>query len=125
MAGASLLALLDDIATLMDDVSVMTKVAARKTAGVLGDDLAVNAEKVTGVAADRELPVVYATSSHSRVDPKLNDIARYLKNLRYTGYELVGTQRAQLAPKGGQTFTIAGNRKVWADRSNICKPGSS
>ncbi|MFT4873341.1 DUF808 domain-containing protein [Congregibacter sp.] len=60
MAGASLLALLDDIAALLDDVSVMTKVAARKTAGVLGDDLAVNAEKVTGVAADRELPVVYA-----------------------------------------------------------------
>jgi predicted DNA repair protein MutK len=60
LAGASLLALLDDIAALMDDVSVMTKVAARKTAGVLGDDLAVNAEKVTGVAADRELPVVYA-----------------------------------------------------------------
>jgi predicted DNA repair protein MutK len=60
MAGASLLALLDDIAALMDDVSVMTKVAAKKTAGVLGDDLAVNAEKVTGVTADRELPVVYA-----------------------------------------------------------------
>ncbi|EED32762.1 conserved hypothetical protein [gamma proteobacterium NOR5-3] len=60
MAGASLLALLDDIAVLLDDVSVMTKVAAQKTAGVLGDDLAVNAEKVTGVAADRELPVVYA-----------------------------------------------------------------
>jgi predicted DNA repair protein MutK len=60
MAGASLLALLDDITLLLDDVSVMTKVAARKTAGVLGDDLAVNAEKVTGVAADRELPVVYA-----------------------------------------------------------------
>ena len=60
MAGGSLLALLDDIAALMDDVSVMTKVAARKTAGVLGDDLAVNAEKVTGVTADRELPVVFA-----------------------------------------------------------------
>lgn len=60
MAGASLLALLDDIAALMDDVAVMTKVAARKTAGVLGDDLAVNAEKVTGVAADRELPVIFA-----------------------------------------------------------------
>ncbi|MDP5054115.1 MAG: DUF808 domain-containing protein [Congregibacter sp.] len=60
MAGASLLALLDDIAALLDDVSVMTQVAARKTAGVLGDDLAVNAEKVSGVAADRELPVVYA-----------------------------------------------------------------
>lgn len=60
MAAATLLALLDDIAVLMDDVSVMTKVAAKKTAGVLGDDLAVNAEKVTGVAAERELPVVFA-----------------------------------------------------------------
>lgn len=60
MAGANLLALLDDIAALLDDVSVLTKVAAKKTAGVLGDDLAVNAEKVTGVAAARELPVVYA-----------------------------------------------------------------
>ncbi|MFK8041326.1 DUF808 domain-containing protein [Congregibacter sp.] len=68
MAGASLLALLDDIATLMDDVTVMTKVAARKTAGVLGDDLAVNAEKVTGVAADRELPVVYAVFKGSMLN---------------------------------------------------------
>lgn len=68
MAGASLLALLDDIAALLDDVSVMTKVAARKTAGVLGDDLAVNAEKVTGVAADRELPVVYAVFKGSLVN---------------------------------------------------------
>jgi predicted DNA repair protein MutK len=68
MAGASLLALLDDIAALMDDVSVMTKVAARKTAGVLGDDLAVNAEKVTGVAADRELPVVFAVFRGSLIN---------------------------------------------------------
>jgi predicted DNA repair protein MutK len=60
MAAASLLALLDDIAVLLDDVSIMTKVAAKKTAGVLGDDLAVNAERVTGVAAHRELPVVFA-----------------------------------------------------------------
>lgn len=60
MAAASLLALLDDIATVLDDVSVMTKVAARKTAGVLGDDLALNAQQVTGVKADRELPVVWA-----------------------------------------------------------------
>jgi predicted DNA repair protein MutK len=68
VAGATLLALLDDIAVLMDDVSVMTKVAAKKTAGVLGDDLAVNAEKVTGVAADRELPVVYAVFKGSLVN---------------------------------------------------------
>ncbi len=60
MAGSSLLALIDDIATLLDDVSVLTKVATRKTAGVLGDDLALNAQQVTGVAADRELPVVWA-----------------------------------------------------------------
>lgn len=60
MAGTSLLTLLDDIATILDDVAVMTKVAARKTAGVLGDDLALNAEQVTGVRASRELPVVWA-----------------------------------------------------------------
>jgi predicted DNA repair protein MutK len=60
MAGASLLALLDDIATILDDVAVMTKVAAKKTAGVLGDDLALNAQQVAGVRAERELPVVWA-----------------------------------------------------------------
>ena len=65
MAGASLLVLLDDIAAILDDVSVMTKLAAKKTAGVLGDDLAVNAEKVTGVNADRELPVVWAVARGS------------------------------------------------------------
>ena len=59
MAGSSLLTLLDDIATLLDDVSVMTKVEAQKTAGVLGDDLALNAEQVAGVRAERELPVVW------------------------------------------------------------------
>lgn len=62
MAGSSLLALIDDIATILDDVSVMTKVAAKKTAGVLGDDLALNAQQVTGVNADRELPVVWAVA---------------------------------------------------------------
>lgn len=65
MAGASLLALLDDIATLLDDVAAMTKVAARKTAGVLGDDLALNAEQVSGVRAERELPVVWAVAKGS------------------------------------------------------------
>ena len=61
MAAANLLALLDDIATLMDDIAVMSKVAAKKTAGVLGDDLALNANQVSGVKADRELPVVWAS----------------------------------------------------------------
>jgi hypothetical protein len=65
MAGSSLLALIDDISTLLDDVSVMTKVAAKKTAGVLGDDLALNAQQVSGVTADRELPVVWTVAKGS------------------------------------------------------------
>lgn len=65
MAGASLLTLIDDIATLLDDIAVMSKVAAQKTAGVLGDDLALNAQQVTGVTADRELPVVWAVAKGS------------------------------------------------------------
>ncbi|SIQ19803.1 hypothetical protein SAMN05880558_102292 [Aeromonas sp. RU39B] len=64
MAG-SLLILLDDIATVLDDVALMTKVAAKKTAGVLGDDLALNAEQVSGVRAERELPVVWAVAKGS------------------------------------------------------------
>jgi predicted DNA repair protein MutK len=66
--ASSLLALLDDIATILDDVSVMTKVAAKKTAGVLGDDLALNAQQVSGVAAARELPVVWAVARGSLVN---------------------------------------------------------
>lgn len=62
MAGSSLLALIDDIATILDDVALMTKVAAKKTAGVLGDDLALNAEQVSGIRAERELPVVWAVA---------------------------------------------------------------
>jgi len=65
VAGGSLLLLLDDIAAVLDDVATMTKVAAQKTAGVLGDDLAVNAEKVSGVRAERELPVVWAVAKGS------------------------------------------------------------
>jgi len=65
VAGSSLLALLDDIATVLDDIALMTKVAAKKTAGVLGDDLALNAEQVAGVRAERELPVVWAVAKGS------------------------------------------------------------
>ena len=68
MAGSSLFALIDDIASLLDDVSVMTKVATKKTAGVLGDDLALNAQQVSGVKADRELPVVWAVAKGSIVN---------------------------------------------------------
>ena len=62
MAGSSLLLLIDDIATILDDVAVMSKVAAKKTAGVLGDDLALNAQQVSGVNPERELPVVWAVA---------------------------------------------------------------
>lgn len=68
MAGGSLLMLLDDITTMLDDVSVMTKVAAKKTAGVLGDDLALNAQQVSGVDASRELPVVWAVAKGSFIN---------------------------------------------------------
>jgi predicted DNA repair protein MutK len=63
--ASSLLALLDDIATVLDDVAILSKVAAKKSAGVLGDDLALNAQQVTGVSADRELPVVWAVAKGS------------------------------------------------------------
>ena len=66
--ASSLLALLDDIATMLDDVAVLTKVAAKKTAGVLGDDLALNAQQVAGVASDRELPVVWAVFKGSALN---------------------------------------------------------
>jgi uncharacterized protein len=68
MAAGSLLALLDDITTILDDVSILTKVAAKKTAGVLGDDLALNAEQVSGVSAKRELPVVWAVAKGSFIN---------------------------------------------------------
>ena len=66
--ASSLLALIDDIATLLDDVAVLTKVAATKTAGVVGDDLALNAQQVAGVAAERELPVVWAVAKGSAIN---------------------------------------------------------
>lgn len=68
MAAGSLLALLDDIATVLDDVALMTKLAAKKTAGVLGDDLALNAQQVSGVRAERELPVVWAVAKGSAIN---------------------------------------------------------
>ena len=68
MAGSSLLTLIDDIASLLDDVSLMTKMAAKKTAGVLGDDLALNAQQVSGVKADREIPVVWKVAKGSFIN---------------------------------------------------------
>ena len=66
--ASSLLLLLDDIATVLDDVAVMSKMAAKKTAGVLGDDLALNAQQVSGVRADRELPVVWGVAKGSFIN---------------------------------------------------------
>jgi predicted DNA repair protein MutK len=68
MAASSLLALIDDITTVLDDVSVLSKLAAKKTTGVLGDDLALNAQQVSGVSAERELPVVWAVAKGSLVN---------------------------------------------------------
>ncbi|HEU5074627.1 MAG TPA: DUF808 domain-containing protein [Polyangiaceae bacterium] len=68
MPASSLLALIDDIASVLDDVAVLTKLATKKTAGVLGDDLAVNAEQVSGVRAERELPVVWAVAKGSAIN---------------------------------------------------------
>ena len=68
MAGTSLLALIDDIATILDDISLMTKAATKKTVGVLGDDLALNAQQVAGVKPARELPVVWAVAKGSMVN---------------------------------------------------------
>jgi predicted DNA repair protein MutK len=68
MAASSLLALIDDIASVLDDVALLSKLAAKKTAGVLGDDLALNAQQVAGVSAERELPVVWAVAKGSLVN---------------------------------------------------------
>lgn len=68
MAGTSLLALIDDIASILDDVAAMSKVAAKKTASVLGDDLALNAQQVSGVKADRELPIVWSVAKGSLIN---------------------------------------------------------
>lgn len=68
MAAGSLLALLDDITTVLDDVALLSKLAAKKTVGVLGDDLALNAQQVSGMQAERELPVVWAVAKGSFVN---------------------------------------------------------
>ena len=78
MAGGKLLVLLDDIAALLDDVAVMTKAAAKKTAGVLGDDLALNAQQVTGMSAKRELPVIWSVFKGSLINKVILVIAALL-----------------------------------------------
>lgn len=107
MAGGSLLLLLDDIAALLDDVSVMAKVAARKTAGVLGDDLAVNAEKVTGVKPERELPVVWAVARGSFLN-KCILVPVALLIAAFAGWLIT-----PLLVLGGLYLCYEGSEKVW------------
>ena len=108
MAGSSLIALLDDIATLLDDVAVMTKMAAKKTAGVLGDDLALNAQQVTGVKADRELPVVWAVAKGSL----LNKLVFILPALLILDW-LAPWVLPWLLLAGGTYLSYEGAHKVW------------
>jgi predicted DNA repair protein MutK len=107
MAGASLLALIDDIVTVLDDVALMTKVAAKKTAGVLGDDLALNAQQVSGVAADRELPVVWAVAKGSL----LNKVILVPAALAISA--AVPWLVTPLLMAGGLYLCLEGAEKVW------------
>jgi predicted DNA repair protein MutK len=107
MAGASLLALLDDIASVLDDVAMLTKVATKKTAGVLGDDLALNAQQVAGVKADRELPVVWAVAKGSLVNKAILVPAALLISA------VVPWAVTPLLMVGGLFLCYEGFEKVW------------
>jgi uncharacterized protein len=107
MAASSLLALLDDITTMLDDVSVMSQVAAKKTAGVLGDDLALNAQQVTGIAAKRELPVVWAVARGSFLN-KLILVPAALLISAFIPWLIV-----PLLMLGGAFLCYEGFEKVW------------
>lgn len=108
MAGASLLTLLDDIAMLLDDVAVLSKIAAKKTAGVLGDDLAVNAEQLSGgIRADRELPVVWAVFKGSMLNKAI--LVPIALLLSYFLPSLI----MPLLMLGGAYLCYEGFEKVW------------
>ena len=107
MAGAGLLALLDDITTLLDDVATMSKVAVKKTSGVVGDDLALNAEQVIGFTPDRELPVVWAVAKGSLLNKVILVPAALL---------ISAVAPAMIAPLlmiGGAFLCFEGFEKVW------------
>lgn len=107
MAFSGLLLLLDDITTMLDDVAVMSKMAAQKTAGVLGDDLALNAQQVTGIAADRELSVVWAVAKGSFVNKLILVPAALL--LSTFAHALI----LPLLMLGGAFLCFEGFEKVW------------
>jgi len=107
MAASSLLALIDDIASLLDDVATLSGVAAKKTAGVMGDDLALNAEQVAGVTTDRELPVVWAVARGSL----LNKLILVPAALVISAFLPVAIQ--PLLMIGGLFLCYEGFEKVW------------
>lgn len=107
MAGTSLLALLDDIASMLDDISAMTKVTAGKTAGLLGDDLALNANQLTGVRAERELPVVWAVAKGSFVNKCI------LLPLAFLISAFIPWLIQPLLMVGGAYLCFEGAEKIW------------
>lgn len=112
MAGGSLLLLLDDITTMLDDVSVMTKVAAKKTAGVLGDDLALNAQQVAGVDASRELPVVWAVAKGSFINKLILVPTALLLSFLSTNFGIHWLIPGLLMI-GGAYLCFEGFEKIW------------
>ncbi len=107
MAGVSLLALIDKIAVVLDDVALMTKVAAKKTAGVLGDDLALNAQQVSGVKAERELPVVFAVAKGSAINKLI------LVPLALAASAFLPWLITPLLMLGGAYLCYEGFEKIW------------
>lgn len=105
--ASSFLMLLDDIATVLDDVSVLTKVAAKKTSGVLGDDLALNAQQVIGVRAERELPIVWAVCKGSLLNKAILVPAALAISL------LMPSLVTPLLMIGGAYLCFEGFEKVW------------
>lgn len=116
MAGASLLALIDKIAVVLDDVALMTKVAAKKTAGVLGDDLALNAQQVSGVNADRELPVVIAVAKGSAINKLI------LVPLALGASIFLPWLITPLLMLGGAYLCYEGFEKIWHSLALVCNP---
>ena len=110
--ATSLLALLDDITTVLDDVAVLTKVAAKKTAGVLGDDLALNAQQVAGVESNRELPVVWAVARGSFVNKAILVPAALLISALAPWLITSGRMARRLGTKPGAIFVSSARSRA-------------
>jgi predicted DNA repair protein MutK len=108
MAATGLLALIDDITSILDDIALLTRVAAKKTSGVIGDDLALNADQVTGMSADRELPVVWAVAKGAL----LNKVILVPTALVISAFAPALVQ--PLLMIGGVFLCFEGFEKVWS-----------